>query len=148
MLTLIASYLIRQTLGRVGEGCKATHTRTVALTGPNGSECVSVVEECRCVGPCFRATRLQHIYNFTSPSGQWTGGSRKIQVIDIGACVGECSTGDNQTDCVYESRSGDCLMSLKHSNKTCTTAHHEQRFYHSSDGLLKTLNLVKDCACS
>ncbi|XP_018006740.1 uncharacterized protein LOC108664626 [Hyalella azteca] len=123
--------------------------RTTAIEGPNGSECVSVIEQCSCVGSCFRIAHLQHIYNFTStdPEANFSADGR-IEVVDVGRCSGECDALDAGGRCVFKSSDGVCLMSLQHSVGSCSAVQRERLFYHAQDGEVRNLNVVKKCACS
>ncbi|XP_050722998.1 uncharacterized protein LOC127001844 [Eriocheir sinensis] len=121
-------------------GCRATKSRTVAVEGPNGSECVTVVEECGCRESCYRASLLQHVYNYTTPDDP------QAQVIDVGTCIGQCDT-VSEDQCVAREPSGGCLMSLVKRNSRCSPTELSQVQVTQQDGTTRILSTVTNCGC-
>ncbi|XP_045113457.1 uncharacterized protein LOC123505803 [Portunus trituberculatus] len=121
-------------------GCRATKSRTVAVEGPNGSECVTVVDECGCEDACYRASLLQHVYNYTSPDAP------QAQVIDVGTCIGECDIVP-EDQCVTRVSSGGCLLSLVRRNSRCSPIGLDQVSVTQEDGTTRTLYTVTRCGC-
>ncbi|XP_063865254.1 uncharacterized protein LOC135103127 [Scylla paramamosain] len=121
-------------------GCRATKSRTVAVEGPNGSECVTVVDECGCEDSCYRASLLQHVYNYTSADAP------QAQVIDVGTCIGECDIVP-EDQCVTRESSGGCLMSLVRRNSRCSPTGLNQVQVTQQDGTTLTLYTVTRCGC-
>nr|XP_045585194.1 uncharacterized protein LOC123747203 [Procambarus clarkii] len=121
-------------------GCKAIKSRTVSVEGPNGSECVSVVEECGCESSCYRAALYQHLYNYTTPD------EPTIQVIDVGTCIGECDTMP-EDHCVFRESSGGCMMSLVKRSSRCSPTGINNINITQADGSKRTLTTVTHCGC-
>ncbi|XP_042207675.1 uncharacterized protein LOC121856292 [Homarus americanus] len=121
-------------------GCKAIKSRTVSVEGPNGAECVSVVEECGCQSSCYRASLYQHVYNYT------TEDDPSVQVIDVGTCTGECDI-VQEDQCVLRETSGGCMMSLVKRNSRCSPSSTKDMEIHQADGSIRSLTTITHCGC-
>ncbi|XP_042887949.1 uncharacterized protein LOC122263550 [Penaeus japonicus] len=69
-------------------GCKPIKTRTVTVEGPNGAECLTVVEQCGCEAACYRALHFQQVYNYTNADEP-----------TVETCPGPLATVPNPTRC-------------------------------------------------
>jgi len=47
-----------------GMACKVTRNRTLSIEGPNGMECVPVIDECECAAECFRVREFYTVYDY------------------------------------------------------------------------------------
>ncbi|KAK3875663.1 hypothetical protein Pcinc_019473 [Petrolisthes cinctipes] len=121
--------------------CRATKSRSVSVEGPNGAECVSIVEECGCEASCYRATLYHHLYNYTIM------GSPQSQVIDVGTCVGECDNITPEDHCISRESSGGCVMSLVKKSFHCSPTGLQHLHYQHKDGSSRTLVVVTRCGC-
>lgn len=75
----------------LGTGCRSTQNKTVSIPGPNGEflfffcvniflseninrflvgdTCIEVIEKCSCTSACYRATSMEHVYDYTLQDG-------------------------------------------------------------------------------
>ncbi|CAL4122185.1 unnamed protein product [Meganyctiphanes norvegica] len=120
-------------------GCKATRTKTVAVEGPNGSECASVIETCGCEDSCYRASFYEQVYNYT------VDGQPSVEVIDVGTCVGECDT-TPENHCVLRDDSG-CRMSLVKRTSSCSPSGINHINVRQKNGLTRTISSITHCGC-
>ncbi|XP_013393276.1 uncharacterized protein LOC106160997 [Lingula anatina] len=128
--------------------CSPLRNRTIQVPGPNGAECVSVIEECQCASPCYRVQHFQSFYD--TKIDDKTFEIKKIERrLDVGKCVGSCGENSNTFRCVMRSPDNvkECLMSLQHRDKSCTASSYSQHTYTASDLRQRTLFSIKDCAC-
>ncbi|XP_068224463.1 uncharacterized protein [Palaemon carinicauda] len=121
-------------------GCRATKTRSVSIEGPNGAECLSVIEECGCEASCYRTSHFEHVYNYTDQDDP------TVEVIDVGTCTGECDTATSEV-CVYSEPDGACAMSLRKSSSRCAPVGLQQMNITQRDSSIRTLNIVTSCGC-
>lgn len=45
--------------------CRPIRNRTISLEGANGAGCLNVIDECECVGACFRIKQFLKVYDYT-----------------------------------------------------------------------------------
>ncbi|NP_001161631.1 pinhead-like protein precursor [Saccoglossus kowalevskii] len=132
-----------------GEGtvCRSTKNQTITVEGPNGKECVEIIDECSCESECYRVPYMQSYYEIVYDSVV----NRTVQQhkeIDIGRCVGTCST-TNHLRCVMRSPSDPnvCLMSLVKKNVSCLPKTYTTHQFVSRGGVVKTVLAVNECSC-
>lgn len=46
--------------------CLPVRNRSMSLEGPNGAQCLTVVDECKCVGECYRVKQFLQVYDYTN----------------------------------------------------------------------------------
>ncbi|XP_063588778.1 uncharacterized protein LOC134765920 [Penaeus indicus] len=120
-------------------GCKPIKTRTVTVEGPNGSECLTVVEQCGCEAACYRALHFQQVYNYTDPD------EPTVEMIDVGKCVGDCDSAPEET-CVWRELNGSCGMALSRASRCSASGVREIEVW-QRDGSTRTLMAITHCGC-
>jgi len=45
--------------------CRPVRNRTISVEGPNGAQCLNVIDECQCVGNCYRVRQFLKIFDYT-----------------------------------------------------------------------------------
>ncbi|XP_077999235.1 uncharacterized protein LOC144452097 [Glandiceps talaboti] len=129
------------------ETCQSTKNKTITVAGPNGKECVSVIEDCGCRGECYRVSHIESYYEITYDN-TLNRTVEKVKEIDIGQCVGTCSSGTHLR-CVMRSPSNPdiCLMSLVKKNVSCSPKTYTTYEFLSRGGAVKTALSVDECTC-
>ncbi|XP_076050913.1 uncharacterized protein LOC143031222 [Oratosquilla oratoria] len=122
--------------------CRPIKTKTKSIEGPNGAECISVVEACGCEPSCYRTSRYEHVYDY-SLDGVATP---KASVLDVGACVGECEPAP-EDHCVLREEEGGCLMSLVKTSSRCAPTTVETLYVTERDGSNRTITSINSCGC-
>ncbi|XP_064642523.1 uncharacterized protein LOC135496882 [Lineus longissimus] len=132
---------------RNGNGCKPQRNRTVTVPGPNGAECIEVIEECACASECYRMSKTE-VYLETDRDGRET--TRRI---DVGLCTGDCAEAETY-QCVFRSkpisgRGSPCLMSLKKRATSCLPLTYTTHEF-EGDGKRgnKTVLAIRTCGCA
>ncbi|XP_070545432.1 uncharacterized protein [Ptychodera flava] len=112
-----------------------------------GTKCVEVIEQCGCRSECYRVSRHEVYYELVHDR-RLNRTEEKIKDIDIGRCVGTCSSG-NHLRCVMRSRANPdvCLMSLVKKNVACSPKTYTTHQFVSRGGAVKTVLAVNDCSC-
>ncbi|KAB7500390.1 hypothetical protein Anas_13426 [Armadillidium nasatum] len=68
--------------GHCGEDmkCQPVITKTTSVNGPNGVECVSLIEDCLCSSQCYRVSHYEQVYDHsTEPPNATTHGQSPFQ---------------------------------------------------------------------
>ncbi|XP_032795499.2 uncharacterized protein LOC116931928 [Daphnia magna] len=129
--------------------CRSTRNKTVAIAGPNGDTCVEVIDKCGCASSCYRASSMEHIYDFVSSMDDETTDSPVIKVVDVGKCVGECNTSHHKEHCVLRDKddSSKCLMSLTRRENNCVPLGFQLHHFRNKNGTAKSMLSITDCGC-
>jgi len=46
--------------------CRPIRNRTVTVDGPNGAQCMRVIDECQCTGSCYRIREFFKVYDYAN----------------------------------------------------------------------------------
>lgn len=145
---------LEQSLGTLH--CQPLRNRTVAIPGPNGDTCVEVIDQCSCSSSCYRATSLEHIYDYALKINEEEDDDDDEEmaqplhkVIDVGRCVGTCNNPNQKHRCVLRDTEDQskCLMSLTRRDSSCVPSGYEVHRYRSKSGIDKSILSITDCTC-
>lgn len=86
--------------------CKSVRNKTVTVQGPNGAACFPVVEECQCVGNCYRTREFLEVYDYSLLFPKLNAQNMSSS---LGEAVSEGETISNEPLVKVRSRSGQGL---------------------------------------
>ncbi|CAL8113352.1 unnamed protein product [Orchesella dallaii] len=157
--------------------CRPVRNRTISVEGPNGAQCLNVIDECQCVGNCFRVRQFLKVFDYThvfegpltndvngtvirttNTNSSINGIPRTMnesatepltKVIDIGRCSGSCSDVPLASKCLVWSttNNGTCLSALTGGRSKCTATKFVSHSYMDKHGKRHTVVSVTGCSC-
>ncbi|XP_065559758.1 uncharacterized protein LOC136026883 isoform X2 [Artemia franciscana] len=130
--------------------CVPTKNATLAIEGPNGIQCVETIEECSCHPSCYRASKLENIYDYSNIDNDSEEAEPELMTIDIGVCVGTCnSTNYKVRKCILRDPENPkrCLSSLTHRSTMCYPTTFKTHYYMDKHGNTKSVLAIKHCSC-
>ncbi|KAK2710276.1 uncharacterized protein LOC136026886 [Artemia franciscana] len=130
--------------------CVPTKNTTLSIEGPNGIQCVEVIEECGCRPSCYRASKLENIYDYTDVDIESDKVKPELQTIDIGICVGPCNLPSHKVKkCVLRDPENPkrCLSSLTHRPTGCQPTSFKTHYYMDKHGNSRSVLAIRHCSC-
>nr|CAH0111355.1 unnamed protein product [Daphnia galeata] len=122
--------------------CRSTRNKTVAIAGPNGDACVEVIDKCSCTSSCYRASSMEHVYDFASPlDDETTDSGRCRQVrwrVQYVTSQGALRSEDDNSK---------CLMSLTRRENNCLPMGFQLHRFRNQNGTMKSMLSITDCGC-
>ncbi|XP_073468420.1 uncharacterized protein [Aquarana catesbeiana] len=127
-----------------GFWCAPTKFGTVIIENPNGAEVVQTVETCDMKENCYRVSYMEYYYEIVQ--NQKGVVEELLKEIDVGRCIGSCSTGNHCLLRDYRNMHH-CLVWAEGADNGCMPQEYETHNFRSRNGHIRAVFAIKTCKC-
>ncbi|KAF6733925.1 hypothetical protein FQA47_001841 [Oryzias melastigma] len=127
-----------------GFSCLPSRFDSALLETPNKVELVRTVVDCDLKETCFRTPHVEHHYELVLHEGGVK--EEKLREIDVGRCVGRCSTGSR---CLLRRPSDpdSCSLWAEPQSSSCAPEGHESHTFISPHLQIRSVLSITSCRC-
>merc|ERR1712071_51592 len=124
-----------------------------------GDSCVEVIDRCGCTAPCYRASSLEYVHDYSAaavpvdsqeqPDDVQQLDQPSVKVFDVGQCMGVCDAPSRKQHCVLRDTvdTSKCLMALTRPANNCVPLGFQLHRYRTKNGSDKSVLTITECGC-